>query len=84
MYPRKLHRYKLGREAVIETMLLSYTDSLIYVTSNIASAAMALNLNKNQKRYKIDNGINSNNLIVSQFMWYLKMYLPPILGRFKR
>lgn len=84
IYPRKLHRYKLGREAVIETMLLSYTDSLIYVTSNIASAAMALNLNKNQKRYKIDNGINSNNLIVSQFMWYLKMYLPPILGGFKR
>lgn len=82
-YPRKLHRYKLGREALIETMLLSYTDSLIYVTSNVASAAIALNLNKGQRRYKIDNGINSNNLIFSQFMWYIKMYLPKVLGGFK-
>ena len=59
----------IGREALIETSLLSKCDGLIYVTSNIASAAIAWNLNKSQKQFKIDNGINSKNLILSNFLW---------------
>ena len=84
IYPRNLHRFKLGREAIIETLLLSNADGLVYITSNIASAAITWNLNKNQKRYKIDNGFNSNNIIISQFLWYLKKILPSYLGGFKK
>ena len=84
IYPRKNHRYKLGREALIETSLLSKCDGLIYVTSNIASAAIAWNLNKSQKQFKIDNGINSKNLILSNFLWFIRGMLPELLGGFKK
>ena len=83
IYPRHLHRYKLGREALIESLLLSHMDGLIYVTSNITSAAIAWNINKKQVRYKIDNGLNSKNIIISQFLWYIKKNLPSLLGGFK-
>ena len=83
-FTRKNHRYKLGREALIETSLLSKCDGLIYVTSNIASAAIAWNLNKSQKQFKIDNGINSKNLILSNFLWFIRGMLPELLGGFKK
>ncbi len=84
IYPRYFHRFKLGREAIIETLLLSNADGFVYVTSNIASAAITWNLNKYQKRYRINNGLNSNNIIISQFLWYLKKMLPSYLGGFKK
>ena len=83
IYPRKRHRYKLGREALIESILLSKCDALIHVTSNITSAAIAWNHNKSQIRYHINNGFNSKNIILSQFLWYLKKILPKNFGGFK-
>ena len=82
VYPRKNHRYKLGREILIETFLLSQSDHFIYVNSNVSSAAMALNINKDQKRYDIKNGFNSKNQLTSQWLWYLKKNLPKFLGGF--
>ncbi len=84
VYPRKKHRYKLGREALVESCLLSKCDGLVYVTSNIASAAIAWNFNQNQKKYKIDNGINSKNMILSQILWYIKKTLPESIWGFKK
>ena len=84
IYPRRNHRYKLGREALIESNLLSKCDGLVYVTSNIASAAIAWNLNQKQKKYKIDNGINSKNIILSQILWYIKKSLPELIWGFKK
>ncbi len=83
IYHRDKHRYKLGREALIEANLLSKCDGLVYVTSNITSAAIAWNHNKSQKRYLINNGINSKNIITSQFLWYLKKIMPKNFGGFK-
>lgn len=83
IYPRNIHRFKLGREAVIETLLLSKCDIFIYVTSNIASASIAWNLNSKQKKYKINNGINSNNIFLSQILWYIKKNIPSFLGGFR-
>ena len=77
------NRYKLGREALIETILLSKCDSFIFLNSNISSASMAFNLNPNQKKYKIDNGFNSKNIFISMFYWYLKKILPNYLWGFK-
>ena len=84
IYPRKNHRYKLGREALIEANLLSRCDGLVYVTSNISSAAIAWNLNNAQKRFKIDNGINTKNVILSRILWYLKKNIPELIGGFKK
>ena len=83
IYPRRLHRFKLGREALLEAMLLSKCDALIYITSNISSASIAWNLNTTQKRIKIDNGSNSNNVFLAQILWYIKKRLPVFLGGFK-
>ncbi|MDC3125917.1 hypothetical protein OA418_03675 [Candidatus Pelagibacter sp.] len=79
-YPRNLHRYKLGREAILETLLLSKCDYFIYLSSNVSSAALSFNLNNNQKRIEIKNGMNSKNILVSQFLWYIKSILPKNLG----
>ena len=83
VYPRRLHRYKMGREAVLEAMLLSNCDYFVYLCSNISSAAIGYNFNPNQKRYEIDNGFNSKNIIFSQFYWYIKKLLPEKFGGFK-
>lgn len=83
IYPRKLHRYKLGREAVIEALLLSKCDYLIHLSSNITSAAIAFNLNNNQKRFEINNGQNSKNRFIAAYLWYLRKILPSNYGGFK-
>ena len=80
IYPRNLHRYKLGREAVLETLLLSSCKYFIYLNSNISSASIGFNIEKNQKRYEINNGFNSKNIIYSQFYWYIKKILPKKFG----
>ncbi len=79
-YPRDRHRYKLGREALVETLLLSKCDYFIYLCSNVSSAAISFNLNQKQKRIEIKNGMNSKNIIISQYLWYLKSFLPKSLG----
>ena len=81
-YPRNFHRFKLGREALLEAMLLSECDTLLHITSNISSAAIAWNMNTSQNRVKIDNGINTNNIFLAQILWYVKKSLPNFLGGF--
>jgi len=82
VYPRLNHRYKLGREILIETLLLSKCDCFIYICSNVSSAAIAFNKNPKQIRIEIENGFNSKNQIISQFLWYIKKNLPKFLGGF--
>ena len=38
-YPRINHRFKLGRETIIEMLILSNCRGITYVKSNIVSAA---------------------------------------------
>ena len=80
IYPRNLHRYKLGREAVLEAMLLSSCKHFVYLCSNISAAAIGFNIEMSQSRYEIDNGFNSKNIIYSQFNWYIKKMLPKSFG----
>ena len=82
-YPRLNHRYKLGREVLVETILLSMSDIFIYVNSNVSNAALALNLNRNQKRIKIDNGFNSKNIFIASIYWYYKKIIPAYFGGIK-
>ena len=83
-YPRNKHRYKMGGEIITETILLSKCNSFLFIDSNVSSAVIRINSNKNQKRYKIDNGLNSKNKIYALFKWYIKKYLPGFLGGFKK
>ena len=43
-----------------------------------------MNYNKNQKKYKIDNGFNSKNIFISSILWYLKRFLPESCFGFKK
>jgi hypothetical protein len=83
-YSRNRHRYKLGRDILIETYLLSYCDGYIDIDTNPREIAHALNLNPNQKRYTIDNGHNKSWPIFNhiKYSWYLKKILPEKFGGF--
>ena len=55
IYPRKNHRYKLGKEAIIEMLLLSKCNGITYVKSNIVSASKKFaTSNKMIMRYFLD------------------------------
>lgn len=82
-YPRPNHRYKLGREVLIETLLLSMSDIFIYINSNVSSAALALNLNKKQKKIRIDNGFNSKNVFIASVYWYYKIIISNYFKKIK-
>ena len=84
IYPRNRHRYKLGREILLESMILSKCDIFLYSNSNVSKAVIGFNFNIKQKRYEMDNGFNTKNIFISQFLWYLKKMLPQSFGGFKK
>jgi hypothetical protein len=83
-YSRSRHRYKLGRDILVETYLLSFCDGFIDIETNPRAIAHGLNLNPNQKRYTIDNGYNKSWPIFNhiKYSWYIKNLLPEKFGGF--
>ncbi len=81
-YPRRCHRYKLGREILIESLLLSCSDYFIFTDSNVSSFVKAIKMKLDQKIYKIDNGYNSSNKFICMWLWYYKSIMPRFLGGF--
>ena len=77
----KNHRYKIGRGNLVDMLVLSKTNFLLFASSNIPSAAIFFSDHKISKAI-IDNGMKGN-IFVSQFSWYLKKSLPSYLGGFK-
>jgi len=82
-YPRRHHRFKLGREIMIEALLLSSSDYFIFTDSNVSSFVKAVNINPYQKIYKINNGFNSLNKLICIWLWYYKSLVPEFFGGFK-
>ena len=79
---RKNHRYLIGKENIIDMLLLAKTKSIICTNSNLADASIFIN--KNKKRIiRINNGYNSDNILLAQVSWYFKKFLPELLGGFK-
>ena len=82
---RNNHRYLIGKENLIDMMLLSKTKLVICSKSHLSEASKFINFkNKKFKLFEIDNGYNSKNIIIAQFLWYLKASLPKILGGFDK
>jgi len=75
IYPRKLHRYKLGEEILIETLILSNCDGIISNLTNVSSAGIFLSKKKNLI-HNIFLGYNSPNKFLASFLWYIKKNLP--------
>ena len=79
IYPRNNHRYNLGEETIIETIILSKCSGLTYIKSNVISAAICLS--KNKKNYhEIFLGYNSRNKYIARWLWYIKKQLPANFG----
>lgn len=78
-YPRKNHRYFLGKEILIETLILSKCHGMLYQPTNVSSAAIMFKKNK-IKLHEISLGYNSSNKFIARWKWYLKKLLPPYLG----
>ena len=74
-------RYKLGYGNLVDMLVLSRTDYLLFSPSNIPGCAIF------HSRKKIPHAIINNgfqgNIFFSQFSWYLKKNLPDFLGGFK-
>jgi hypothetical protein len=82
IYPRKNHRYLLGEEILIETILLSKCDGLTFIRSNVISAAIIF-AKKKLKLHEMYLGLNSRNKFFSKYLWYIKSNLPEYLGGLK-
>ncbi len=80
---RRNHRYNLGRDSLVETLIMSNANFLICSRSNISEFSHFLSKNRRLKFYEILNGFNSPKIFNSLFMWNIKNILPYQLGGFK-
>ncbi len=81
-YPRENHRYLLGKESLLEALVMARCHGLTYVKTNVVSAAQLFSEIK-QHDHPLNIGYNSKNRFLSRWMWYLKNLLPNKLGGFK-
>jgi hypothetical protein len=79
----KVHRYNIGLGNLIDMLLLSKTDYLLYALSNIPEASIFYANKKKFPKSIIDNGMKGN-IFISQFSFYLRRILPYYLGGFKK
>lgn len=79
---RNNHRFNIGKENIVDMLLLSNTKKIICTNSHLPDACRFIN--KNIKFIEINNGYNSNNILIAQFLWYIKKSLPSNLGGFKK
>ena len=80
-YCRPNHRFKLGEEILIESLILSKCNTFLFVETNVSAFVRFLKV-KNQILIPFNNGINSSNAFVAKWLWYIKKVLPPKLGGF--
>lgn len=83
VYPRSFHRYKLGKEILVESLLISKCNSFLYSNSNVSEFVKFLDEKKKINYYMIDNGLNSSNEYIAKWYWYYKNIAPSVLGGFK-
>jgi hypothetical protein len=79
-FARKNHRYRVGKESIIETLILSRLNYLICSESNISDFVKFMSLNKKFIINRISNGRNSKNPLISYLRWKLRSTLPSFLG----
>ncbi len=79
-YIRKNHRYKLGKEAIVDALLLSFCQILIGLESNVRDSAIVLSKLK-QKNYDLITEKNSHNRFIARWKWHLKNLFPFFFGK---
>lgn len=79
-YKRKNHRYKVGKDSLIEVIILSKLNYLVCSESNISDFAKFMSQSKKFSLDRIINKRNSKNVLICFFRWKIKSYLPNFLG----
>ena len=82
-YPRSNHRYKLGKEILIESIILSKCHGLLYQNSNVSAFIKYLDHNKKIKYYYMKTALNSSNEYIAHWLWYYKNLVPKFMGGFE-
>jgi hypothetical protein len=82
--PRPQHHFLLGREVLIDTLLLARCHGLVACTSNVAECARFFNNSQYLAEIKINNGPNSNYKLIARYLWFIKSILPTRLGGFHK
>ena len=78
-YSRKNHRYKLGKEALIDALMLSSTNVLLTTTSNLWRFSLVISKIK-QIKYQMLTEPKSDNRYIARWQWYCKNIFPKIFG----
>ncbi len=78
-YNRRNHRYRLGREALIDALMLSSADGLLFTTSNLWRFSIIMSKIK-QEKYQVKTDTKSSNRLIARWQWYLKYLFPKIFG----
>jgi len=82
-YPRQKHRFKLGKEILVESMILSKCQGFLYQNSNVSEFVKYLD-NKNEIKYFfMKTAFNSSNEYIAKWLWYYKNQAPKFLGGFE-
>jgi hypothetical protein len=82
--PRPMHKYLLGKEILIDALVLSECQGLIGSISNVTEFARCYNKNRYDLDLIIDNGLNSSHPLFAKFLWQLKASIPARWGGFSR
>lgn len=80
--PRPMHKYMLGKEVLIDMLLLSQCNSLVSSQSNVSEVARIFNDYSYEVDLVIDNGLNSSLSTVASILWASRNILPGWLGGF--
>ena len=80
---RKNHRYNLGKEILIESLILSKCQGFLHAKTNVSEFVKFLDDKKKIKYFYLDNGNNSSNEYIAMWLWYYKNTFPSFLGGFK-
>ena len=75
---RKNHRNLLGFENLVEAITLSKCDEVIFCESNISLFSIFYS-NFKITQHHINNGINSSNILISRYSWYILIYFPQLI-----
>ncbi len=82
-FPRKLHRYKLGCEILLEALIISKCKGFLHAQTNVSEFVKYLDKRNQIKYYTLFNGLNTSNEYLAPYMWYYKNFAPEIFGGFK-
>ena len=78
--PRALHRYLLGREVLVDAMLLGRCQGLVAGWSNVSEWAKLFNGGSYEVVWSIWNGWNSQNPLAALYLYGLRRRLPARFG----